>query len=116
MKKITWITPEDEERTGTFWSPGSTETSIWVIPDERREGEAYAVQVGKDGRQNRNHVRRSQQSYQDKVRAALVNRKVVPGLRCKTLWGIEEVPMYLAPHGGHASLGPRVHTLDLCRE
>jgi hypothetical protein len=115
MKKIQWTTPEGEWRTGTLWSPGPTETSVWVIPDERREGEAHAVQVGKDGCQNRNHVEHSQQAYQERVRTALANRAVVPGIRIRTRWGIEEVPQHLAPRGGQTQGSLGWHVLDLCQ-
>lgn len=118
MKKITWSTPEGDERTGVLWSPGPTEASVWVIPDERREGEGYAVEVGKNGQQNRNHVTRSKQGHQVGVEAALQGRLPVSGLRMRNRWGfIEDVHQYLAPRDALAtSMGSRDYVLDLFRE
>jgi hypothetical protein len=49
--RIEWSGTDGISRGGEVWCPGPSADSVWVIPDERRDGEGRAVCVGLDGQQ-----------------------------------------------------------------
>ena len=65
--RIEWTGIDNTVRHGEVWSPGPMEGSVWVIPDEPRDGEGRAVCVGLDGRQTSLQARWSTQAHQDAV-------------------------------------------------
>lgn len=65
--RIEWTGADGTVRHGDVWSPGPMEGSVWVIPDEPRDGEGRAVCVGLDGRQTSLQARWSTQEHQTLV-------------------------------------------------
>lgn len=80
MGSFTWTGPDKIVRTGEIWCPGPTRKSWWVIPDERRAGEAFCVEVGLDSIQGKQQAARSTEAHHRKVLYALWYRQDIPGV------------------------------------
>jgi len=76
--RITWTGADNTVRHGEVWSPGPMDTSVWVIPDEPRDGEGRAVCVGLDGRQTAIQHTWSQHQHQESVAANLPDAALLP--------------------------------------
>lgn len=103
-RKVTWTDADKNTRTGEVWSPGPTTSTVWVIPDERYDGEGHAVCVNRKGTQSRKEMERSMAWWQANVRDALIDRRDVPGmtLRMEFFGDVytTTAPECQAPRGG----------------